>query len=104
ELPRQFWPAWRAAVRQTFERYLTATDDERPSVISMLLALPAALLPPRVGGSRRCLRELGDRLSDPENALAALIRKLSLGNGSSSGRSHGNDGSDGARNGTNSNG
>jgi len=38
ELPRQFWPAWRAAVRQTFERYLTATDDERPSVISMLLA------------------------------------------------------------------
>ena len=54
DLPRQFWPSWRAAVRPAFTQYLTATESERPNVISLLLGLPAALLPPRVGGRSDC--------------------------------------------------
>jgi hypothetical protein len=77
-LPRQFWPAWRAAVRPILSKYLTASEGERPGVLSLLLGLPAALLPPQVGGQRRRLRDLNVRLSDPVTSLAALFGNVSL--------------------------
>ena len=65
ELPLQFWPAWRASVRSIFSDYLTSSLSQRSDIVPVLLALPGALLPPRVGGRRRCLRDLSDRLSNP---------------------------------------
>ena len=71
DLPRQFWPAWRAAVRLCFPSTLLPLTPN-----ALLLGLPAALLPPRVGGRRRCLRDLNARLADPVASLAVLLVML----------------------------
>jgi hypothetical protein len=56
DMPRQFWPSWRAAVRPVLDRYLTATEAERPSVISLLLNLRLLFYPfVSVGDAGACV-------------------------------------------------
>ena len=77
EIPLQFWPEWRAAVGSVFSRYLTSLPSQRSDLIPLLLALPGALLPPRTGGRRRCLRELHDRHSNlPDLSSLPLSPRL----------------------------